>query len=102
MIPLEALYPDEAARFRVVRAFSTMKQTNDGKIVVDFLTHCAEYLDKINRASTPPQLQWNQGAAQFLEDLNTLVQDAEPLAQKIREAVEARLNTAPRSSFSNL
>ena len=101
MISLEAIYPNDLRRqFHVVRAFSKMYETNDGKILIEFLKECAEYTDRINRASIPPQLQWNQGAAQFLEFLNTLAQEAGPLALKIKEAVEARENTAAGNSLS--
>lgn len=101
LITLTAIAPTNEARFRIMRAISAVKATNDGKIVVDFLRDVAEHIDQMNRTAMPPKLQWQQGAAQLLEDLFTLVQEAEPLADKLREEVLAERNTGSAGSRPN-
>jgi len=84
------LLDDPQKRFQFCTAVSRLKQTDDFTLLVDVLGECLESIDKKTRTAASPDLEWGQGAAQFLDELLQTIGSAEALRNQLRKLHEAK------------
>ncbi len=84
------LLPDEKQRLKFLLALSRLKRDSDFVALVELLEEAQYAIDKTIRTARPPELDWKQGAAQFLSDLLEMIQGSDDQAASLRKQVESK------------
>lgn len=84
------LLSDDRKRMQFLAALSRLKNNDDFSFFVQVLRQAQESIDTKNRVALSPDLQWGQGAAQFLSDQLSLIEESEALRDALRIQVESK------------
>lgn len=98
MLQRYKLLTDQRRRLQFLQALARLKQTDDFQLLIDVLNQAQSNIDRGNRKAVAPEFQWNQGSAQFLDELLTTIGEAEQLGRDLRKQLE-RQETPPVSGF---
>lgn len=85
MLNLHKRLPNNHDKLRLYRAISSLQTDSDFQFFIDFLRSVHQEIDAENRKAVAPQLQWSQGASQFLQELDDLVSNADAYGHQLAE-----------------
>lgn len=88
MLQRYKLLPENRKRLQFLQALARLKQNNDFQLLIDVLNQAQTNIDCSNRKAVAPEIQWNQGAAQFLDELLDTVGTAEQQGRDLRDQIE--------------
>lgn len=88
MLQRYKLLPDNRKRLQFLQALTRLKQTDDFQLLTDVLSQAQTNIDQSNRHAAMPEIQWGQGAAQFLDELLSTIGEAEKLGRELRDQIE--------------
>lgn len=84
------LLSDSRQRFKFCAAVSRLKQIDDFNLLTETLRECLDAIDRKTRTAASPDLEWGQGAAQFLDGLLQEISGAEDLRNELRKQNEEK------------
>lgn len=87
MHKLEHVADDDRQKVNLLRSIARLKQNSEFEDLVEALRLMLEHIDQKNRTAEAPNLQWGQGASQFVAGLLETIRTAE----EVSRAIESRL-----------